>query len=159
MGHGWCPEKYCCNGSKREGGSVGRLRWIDMRLSPTQTTWACPSPNPSPSPSPDQMVSHRGTLILPCVQRTQMASSKLLSLRRLSRALKPPPPSSLVTFTSRRSHQFLPCLNLLQDTISRFPLSSASRSFCSPISNLDDVSQSPAAIDYRCVEFWLLLYK
>lgn len=84
-------------------------------------------------------------------------ASKLLSLRRLSRVLKPSPasPSSHSSYSLIYGSRFLP-LNALQlpgllENLHLPPRSSSSRSLCSRSLNLNGESQGPTAIDYRYV--------
>lgn len=81
-------------------------------------------------------------------------SSKLLFLRRLSRALKLSSSSS--SSLSVRPYVFLLEASRPSDLAKinlRSFLSVASRSFCSRTLDLEDDSQGPAAIDYRFVLF------
>lgn len=84
-------------------------------------------------------------------------ASKLLTLRRLSRFLKPSPasPSLHSSCSLIYRSQFLPLkaseiLGLLEDV---YPPSRSTytRSFCSRSLNHNDESQGPAAIDYQYV--------
>ncbi|XP_057472883.1 frataxin, mitochondrial-like isoform X2 [Actinidia eriantha] len=78
-------------------------------------------------------------------------SSKLLLLRRLSRALKPSSSSSSSMIRKsciRYSTHLLEASNCAH----RPPLSPPSRSFCSRSPTLDG-GEGPATIDYRCVMF------
>ena len=88
------------------------------------------------------------------------SSSKLLFLRRLSKALKLSSSSTSAVSSSlslsARPNVFLleasrPC-DIAKNNLGSF-LSAASRSFCSRTLSQEDDSQGPATIDYRFVFF------